>query len=253
MTPRGRRGDARGARNLRRGRVRRDDQGCILVVTEGEKTEPSYFDNLRLALGLGLTRVEIVHPSFTDPEGLLREAVRMRDDRRREAKAARRRRDPDAPPEFDEVWIVCDLEAVHSARREQFARARAQSEHEGIRFAHSDPAFEFWLLLHYEFTTAPLSHQDDATARLRRHWSPYAKGAAPPESGDSPRGKWESFLATRLGAAIANAERLHEHHARSGGDGNPSTSADLLARAMNAAADPARQLFQDPLTPPETA
>ena len=49
-----------------------------------------------------------------------------------------------------------------------------------LRFAVSDPCFEFWLLLHFEFTTAPFDGYSEVRDRLKSHWPEYKKGDAIP-------------------------------------------------------------------------
>jgi len=98
----------------------------------------------------------------------------------------------------------------------------ALKEAAGIKFAFSDPCFEFWLLLHEEFTTAPFADCGQVIQRLEVHWRNYSKGLSPtPE-----------FL-EKIPAAVLNAERCRKHHETSGGDWNPSTQVDILARHLN--------------------
>ena len=94
----------------------------------------------------------------------------------------------------------------------------------GIRFAVSDPCFEFWLLLHGEYTTSSFPDCDSVIKRLEKHWPAYSKGHPP----SLP------FL-EKLPVAVTNAQRCREHHETSGGDGNPSTKVDILAKSLNAA------------------
>lgn len=71
----------------------------FLIVTEGEQTEPQYLEALRRRLGLIATQVVVAQAKGTDPMTLIREAVRLREQRRRDA----RRPDGEALA-FDEVW-----------------------------------------------------------------------------------------------------------------------------------------------------
>ena len=99
-----------------------------------------------------------------------------------------------------------------------------------IKFAVSDPAFEFWLLLHVDYTTAPMDACDRVISRLKKFWKNYTKGATPaPE-----------FL-DKTPTAVVHAERCRKHHATSGGGGNPSTQVDMLVRCLNAATRSHRQ------------
>jgi hypothetical protein len=186
-------------------------------VTEGGKTEPNYLKKVRDRLQLAVADVDIVHPEGTDPLTLTRRAITLRDDRKRDAK-----RGSKIP--YDEVWVVLDLEKPHDERRRLVDHAKKLKGAKGIRFADSDPCFEYWLLLHEEYTTAPFTDCDEVIIKLKRHWSNYSKGQTP-----SPE-----FL-ERIPAAVVHAKRCREHHRTSGGDGNPSTRVDILIRNLNTA------------------
>jgi hypothetical protein len=192
----------------------------FLIVTEGEKTEPCYFEALRKRLGLSSAEVVVLHPEGTDPITLTKEAVALRETRRQEAQTG-------FQAAYDEVWVVFDLEKTHDPRRKLAKQAMALKEAEGIKFAESDPSFEFWLLLHEEFTTAPLADSGAVVRRLKKHWKSYSKGQTPSAE----------FL-EKLPIAIGNAERCRKHHRDAGGDRNPSTDVDLLAANLNAATRP---------------
>jgi hypothetical protein len=224
----GSRSFARGPATYRRGKPLFTPSGkAFLIVTEGEKTEPNYFKALRNRLQLNATDVEIVHPEGTDPITLTHKAIELREARRREAKQG-------LVIAYDEVWVVFDLEKPHDERRKLANKAMAMKDAKGIRFAISDPAFEFWLLLHVEYTTTPFADCDTVIKRLERHWPGYSKGQT-----------LSSEDMDKLPTAVQHAQRCREHHAAGAGDGNPSTKVDLLARALNSATRPHLQ-FQLP-------
>jgi hypothetical protein len=188
---------------------------AFLIVTEGEKTEPNYLKALRDRFQLNATEVEILHPEGTDPITLTKKAIELRETRRKSAKKG-------FAIAYDEVWVVFDLEKPHDERRKLAVQAMGMKEATGIRFAVSDPCFEFWLLLHGEYTTSPFPDCDSVMKRLEKHWPAYSKGHPP----SLP------FL-EKLPVAVTNAQRCREHHTTSGGDGNPSTKVDILAKSLN--------------------
>jgi hypothetical protein len=196
----------------------------FLIVTEGEKTEPFYFYALRKRLGLSSAEVVVVHPEGTDPITLTKEAVALRAARQKESETG-------LIAAYDEVWVVFDLEKTHDQRRKLAKQAKVLKEAEGIKFAESDPCFEFWLLLHEEYTTAPFADSDAVIKRLKKHWNNYTKKQTPTEA----------FL-EKLPTAIKHAGRCRKHHRDAGGDGNPSTDVDLLAKNLNAATRPNLQI-----------
>jgi hypothetical protein len=188
---------------------------AFLIVTEGEKTEPNYLKALRDRFQLNATEVEILHPEGTDPITLTKKAIELRETRRKSAKKG-------FAIAYDEVWVVFDLEKPHDERRKLAVQAMGMKEATGIRFAVSDPCFEFWLLLHGEYTTSPFPDCDSVMKRLEKHWPAYSKGHPP----SLP------FL-EKLPVAVTNSQRCREHHTTSGGDGNPSTKVDILAKSLN--------------------
>lgn len=216
----------RGAASYRRGKARCPRAGrSFLIVTEGEKTEPSYFTTLVDLLQLSSADVRIVHPDGTDPMTLTLNAVELRDAQRKKAKKG-------LEIGYDEVWVVFDLERIHDeTRRRLAAQAMSIKKAEGILFAFSDPSFEYWLLIHYEYTTALFEDCYAVIKRLEEHWPDYSKGASPPVE-----------MVRQLPVALKNSQRCRKHHKDTDGDGNPSTQVDLLAERLNSATRPHLQL-----------
>lgn len=212
---------ARGASSYRRGKPKFPSSGhAFLIVTEGEKTEPNYLQALREHLELNAADVEIMHPQGTDPITLTNRAIELRDERRKSVKKG-------WGIAYDEVWVVFDLEKPHDQRRVLALRAMQMKAATGIKFAVSDPCFEFWLLLHGEYTTSFFADCDSVITRLEKYWPAYSKGQPPAEP----------FL-EKLPAAVVNARRCRVHHQLCGGDGNPSTGVDILVSNLNSATRP---------------
>jgi len=175
---------------------------------------------LRRVLKLGVADVRIVHPEGTDPKTLVREAIVLRNQRKKEARTGQ-------TVAYDEVWVVFDLEGIHDERRRLAQEARNIRGASGIRFAESDPCFEFWLLLHETCTTRPFQDCPELVRQLKRFLPTYSKGQALPVD----------FL-EKTPTAIDRAERCREHHRGCDGDGNPSTDVDNLVRSLNEATRP---------------
>lgn len=197
---------------------RRDPGKSFLIVSEGEKSEPTYLNCVLGSLKLSTAEVKIIHPPATDPEKLTRHAIQLKEKRQQEA------RNGFLVP-YDEVWVVLDLENVHSKRRSQFQQACELGRGAGIEFAVSDPCFEFWLLLHFEYTTSPFRDCGEVMGRLRKWWKDYEKGSAPGES-----------ILMFIPQAVENARRVRTHHEACEGGGNPSTRIDDLISGLNEAA-----------------
>jgi hypothetical protein len=191
----------------------------FLIVTEGEKTEPNYFNRLRDCLKLTVNVVKVVHPEGTDPITLTEAAIKHRDDRQKEAIKS------STIVAYDEVWVIFDLEKPHDQRRQLAQQAKTLKGVKGIHFAVSDPAFEYWLLLHWEYTTAPFADCEDVCKRLKNHWPNYGKELVPGLE-----------CIEKFPIAIKRAERCRQHHQNCGGTSNPSTAVDKLVRELNDAA-----------------
>lgn len=142
-------------RELSRRTGTRPPRRRILIVCEGEQTEMLYFRALKRDFRLTAASIDIVS-SRLDPEAIVREAARKREADR-----------------FDEAWCVFDVEFAPDNVRFPFAVDLA--EREGISLAASNPAFEFWLLLHFVYTTRGFSDNDDLLRALRVNYSQYAK------------------------------------------------------------------------------
>ena len=188
----------------------------FLIVTEGQSTEPRYLSALTKRLGLSAIRV--VHPECTDPVGLTKAAISLRNERKRQAKSQGN------VVAFDQTWVVFDIEGVDTARPGQAKQALDLARTNDIKFARSNPSFEYWLLLHYDFTTAGFANCAAVTGRLKQHWANYEKAAELPVG-----------LIGQLPTALTHAGRCRAHHIACDGDGNPSTDVDVLVLELNQA------------------
>jgi hypothetical protein len=177
-------------------------------------------------LELKSAHVFVEHAGVTDPQNMIAAALELRERRRQEANISVRL----AP--YDEVWVVLDRESQNHVRGTQLPAAFARAKSAGIHMALSNPCFEFWLLLHYVFTTKPFADPTAVIAALRKHDRGYEKNDLPME---------DLFL--RFEKACTNAEACLRHHTQSRGDGNPSTYAHYLMRSLNQSAAPVFRLL----------
>ena len=154
------------ARNRPRRRGRRppfrEPKPLILVVSEGEVTEPEYLNGKNAYHNPRVTiRVADEHGV---PMTLVRAAKQHKDNAQR--RAAREKDDNLA---YDSVWCVFDVDD-HPA----IGEAKEMARDNGIDLAVSNPCIELWLLLH--FTDNPgMQHRATVTNRLKRHVPKYDK------------------------------------------------------------------------------
>ena len=150
-------------RSVKRRPSHRSPQKRVLVVCEGEHTEPLYFEALKNRLRLNTLVVEPT--KGVDPRTLVNIA---RDKDRREKRNGE---------QFDFVYCVFDRDS-----HPQFEEASNTALDRGFELARSWPCFEFWLLLHFEFVRAPYARSGSASPcdvcihDLRKHLPGYSKG-----------------------------------------------------------------------------
>lgn len=134
----------------------------ILVVCEGENTEPAYFRALKSVLKLTTVDVEVIgDTAHTDPAGLQKDAEELVAARNKRARASSVERP------YDEVWLVYDTEWVgkHLKLKESTLNARRkQNWHVGI----SRPSFEVWYLLHKKPCPPPCYDCDGVVKELKK-------------------------------------------------------------------------------------
>ena len=111
-----------------------------LIVCEGEKTEPNYFEALKLALPKGILEVvdfRIIGEGF-NTESLVQQAI-----------ALRKKWETESGREIDKLWVVFDKDSFTPA---SFNNAIQTCENTPkTEAAWSNEAFEIWYLLHFEF------------------------------------------------------------------------------------------------------
>lgn len=201
---------------LRRSKSPGSTGKTILIVTEGKKTEPDYLNGLRNHLKLQAVDVRVVKADGTDALSVVTHAVELRDQRRREAKRG-------CAVSYDSVWAVFDTERADTNPKLNDALQKAKDHN--INVALSNPCFEFWILLHDEYTTAQFAKCENVIRRIKeRHLPDYEKG----------RVDADKYI-PKIPAAVYNSERCREYHKTAGASGNPSTAVDLLVREMNEA------------------
>ncbi len=157
----------RQARALARKRGNRPPYDRILIVTEGRKTEPLYFDDIRQQNRVPTAHIMIIPGDGTEPLEIVDTAW----SRFLEEKA------------FEWVFAVFDRDrhrTYHAALERAAALDRSVVNDEGrsVRFVAvpSVPCFELWLLLHFQEVHSFWDHRE-VIRFLRQHLRGYEKGA----------------------------------------------------------------------------
>jgi hypothetical protein len=169
----------------------------ILIVSEGSKTEPHYFEEIRTEKRLPTANVTAVPSALgTAPIQVVQHAKHLfeRGDQARGI----------APRAFEQVFAVFDRDD-HASYFDALALAKSidgtlkNDAKALIRFQAiaSVPCFELWLLLHFEDIQSP-THRDEVMKRLKQHFPDYDKGQ---------RGAY-AFTRSNLDGAMKRAQLL---------------------------------------------
>ena len=192
--------------SLTRRKYVREPYDKVLIVCEGEKTEPNYFKGLRNHLRLKTANVAIVGEGAT-PGKIVERAKELE-------KREKERGDP-----YDKVFCVFDKDR-HTDYQKALGQLKSRKNYVAIP---SVPAFEYWLLLHFRYTTSPYQDTAELLRDLKKHLPAYEKNDA------GIFGK----LQDRLETAKKNAERSLEDRNQARTD-NPSTKVHILVESLQA-------------------
>lgn len=186
----------------------------LLIVTEGEKTEPQYLEEIRVHYKLTTANIKITNCEYgTAPQQI----VQFAEDIFKQTK------------QFDQVFCVFDRDehqsfdnavASATAKNKKFRNDRG----EPVEFfaVPSNPCFELWLLLHFEQFNK-LVHRDVISERLNK--AGYINNYQKAQKG--------LFKLTRekINGAHINAEQLDLERARHGNN-VPYTAVSALVKLL---------------------
>jgi len=191
---------ARGANSLRRRGAVRPPYDRILIVCEGERTEPNYFEEIRQKARLSNAHIQAIRSELgTDPVKAVRSAEKSFFDKHRA---------------FERVYAVFDRDD-HSNYETAIQMAAAKNgklrndERRPVIFEAivSVPCFELWLLLHYANCTTFVP-RDRIIRQLRSYIREYEKGMT---------GIFD-LLQSCLSTAVSRARSLKASNQRIPGD-----------------------------------
>lgn len=135
---------AKRAHELARKVASRESYEKALLVCEGEKTEPYYLNNLKDHLKLSSTNIVVTGDCDSDPLTIVKYAIAN-------YTAEKTKGDP-----FDKVFCIFDKDS-HANYDEAIQLIGSQRPKDTYFAINSVPCFEFWLLLHFTYTTRPYS------------------------------------------------------------------------------------------------
>lgn len=197
----GRNGSRR--RGIRKRRIKtREQKPTILIVCEGEKTEPNYFNTFPV------TSLEVhVEGTGFNTISLVNKAIKLSKKR-----------------SYDQVWCVFDKDDFPN---QDFNNAIQKMETKGKRFhcAYSNESFELWYLLHFAYHMAASNRKDYCDLLSSRLQQKYQKNCK----------TMYGNLLEKQQDAIKNAKKLlnrYDAHTPPA-DKNPSTTVYLLVEELN--------------------
>ena len=181
----------------------------VLIVCEGEQTEPLYFDSFKQEYDLSSANVVVTDASKgSDPVSIIKHAEKLYKESQKENNA------------FDRVFCVFDKDQHGNYDTAVRMLSKVNSKFTAIT---SVPCFEYWFLLHFEYTTKSFPSASAVISELKKHITAYSKNNM----------RIFGTLNAQLQTAIQNAEKANESAKRAGTD-NPSTKVvDLVNYLLN--------------------
>lgn len=181
----------------------------FLIVCEGEKTEPNYFEAFKQELPKDVVQVDIQGVG-DNTLSLVHRAKELRDQR------------ANGDYKFDQVWIVFDRDSFPP---DDFDNAIHMADSDKMKCAWSNEAFELWYILHFEYLNTGMSRKEYQVKLSRLLKIPYKKNASDMYNTLAEIGNQEQ--------AISWAKRLRESDQRPPSSANPCTTVFLLVEELN--------------------
>lgn len=140
----------------------KDVRQYFLIVSEGLRTEPLYFEMLAEGLPRHLVETIDVEGAGANTVSVVKTAVELR---------KKRNTNKELPP-YDQVWAVYDKDDFPD---KNYHGAIDLAGREGILSAHSNESFELWYILHFEYLQSALK-RDAYISKLSKYLqTPYQK------------------------------------------------------------------------------
>ena len=192
----------------------------IIIACEGTKTEPLYFqkffDHLIEDSGISAKSFVIAKHGHTDPVGVLKDLKNYKEEHGGTYK------------NFDHKWIVIDRDEERTNggghTLENYNEAISQAKKLNIDVAYSNPSFEIWYLLHFQYQSAYIDR--DAVNKKLETLKTLKKY-------DKADENMYEFLLNKQDVAIKNAKKLVKQCEREKKElCNPSTTVYKLVELL---------------------
>lgn len=125
----------------------------ILIVCEGENTEPSYFRHFKLSSAI----IESVGEGY-NTLSLVKRAVQLAKEK-----------------EYDQVWCVFDADPKpdNPNQARNFNQAVKLAEKNNFGIAYSNQAFEYWIILHFNDHNGGKMERSDYNDKINTYLKPF--------------------------------------------------------------------------------
>ncbi|MET1255321.1 RloB family protein [Aliikangiella maris] len=205
---------AKSIQDLRRRKAKKEAYEKILIVCEGEKTEPSYFSEIKDKHELNSANIDIVGDCDSCPTAIVEFAKK------------KYKEEKDLGDPYDKVFCVFDRD-THAKYESAITLANKSKPSDTFVIINSVPCFEYWLILHFDFRTRPYSPLPGKSmgqqiiSELKQFLPNYSKGD----------NTIFSQTESQLQFAKANASRGLKQAQRNNTD-NPSTKIHILVEYL---------------------
>ncbi len=135
--------------SLARRKAQREPKLKLVVVCEGEKTEPKYLNDFTKDHNNPLLEIKII-PKGGVPVTLVKKAVQFKQELERQA-----RRSKNSFDQRFQVWGLFDVD-----EHPNLPQAKDTARSNGVKLGISNPCFELWGLLHLRHYDAPIHRHD---------------------------------------------------------------------------------------------
>ncbi len=197
--------------DYRRAGGHRRQRGRLFIVCEGKETEPLYFESAwkERQKQNQLDPVIVVRPgkAKTYPTAVVERAIEIKES-------------GDWDEDLDQIWAVFDTE--QAGTHPDLRRAIQVARENQVNLAVSNPAVEYWFLLHFENTNRPFQNADQLCAVLRKYIPEYNKSKPV-----------YLLIRDRMETALTRAKTFRDQSGQKWEDiPNPSTGLEQLLRKI---------------------
>lgn len=133
---------AKATSDLDRKKARRASYDKVLIVCEGEKTEPNYFNELVNFYKISSANVAIDGTCGSSPKSVLDKAIELYENEKSKGDG------------YDRVYCVFDRDS-HETYESTVRNISAIQPKNTFLHCTSVPCFEYWLILHFMYSTKP--------------------------------------------------------------------------------------------------